>query len=233
LPFPRAGADLSIFPARHFFVMIRFITFEGGDGTGKSTQVKALESHLSERGKSFLSTREPGGTSLGKLIRQILLEVGKQPITSPTELFLYLADRAQHIQETVAPALAQGKIVLCDRHTDSTLAYQGYGRGIDIGLLRRLNEMASCGIHPDITFLFDCPVEIGLSRTATRQVRTPPNAQREDRFEREELEFHERVRAGFLELAGAEPERFRILDASRSIVEVTQEIKTIIDRELV
>lgn len=212
--------------------MIRFITFEGGDGTGKSTQLRALENHLSARGKLFLSTREPGGTSLGKLIRKILLEVGKQPLTSPTELFLYLADRAQHIQEIVAPALAQGNIVLCDRHTDSTLAYQGYGRGIDIGVLRRLNAMASCGINPDLTFLFDCPVEIGLSRTAARHVQTSSNAHREDRFEREELEFHERVRAGFLELARAEPDRFRIIDASRSIPEVAQEIRTIIDREL-
>ena len=211
--------------------MIRFITFEGGDGTGKSTQLQALERHLTGRGKSCLVTREPGGTSLGKVIRQVLLEVGKQPLASPTELFLYLADRAQHIHEVVAPALAQGKIVLCDRHTDSTLAYQGYGRGIDVALLRRLNEMASGGIKPDLTFLFDCPVEIALSRTATRQFSTAA-AHREDRFEREELEFHERVRAGFLELAGAEPSRFRIIDASRSVAETAGEIKTIIDREL-
>ena len=213
--------------------MIRFVTFEGGDGTGKSTQLKALESHLSGRGKSCLATREPGGTSLGKLIRQVLLEVGKQPIASPTELFLYLADRAQHIEETIAPAIAQGKIVLCDRHTDSTLAYQGYGRGIDIDLLRHLNDMASGGIKPDLTFLFDCPVEIGLSRTAARRLRTRSAARREDRFEREELEFHERVRAGFLELARTEPQRFRIIDASRSVAAVSQEIKTIIDREFV
>jgi len=141
--------------------MVRFITFEGGDGSGKTTQLKALESHLRARGKSCLSTREPGGTSLGDLIRQVLLEVGKQPITSPTELFLYLADRAQHIHEVIIPALEQGKIVLCDRHTDSTLAYQGYGRGIDLGLLRSLNDIASQGIKPDLTLLFDCPVEIG------------------------------------------------------------------------
>ena len=112
--------------------MIRFITFEGGDGSGKTTQLKTLESYLIARGKSCLSTREPGGTSLGELIRQVLLEVSKQPITSPTELFLYLADRAQHIHEVIIPALEQRKIVLCDRHTDSTLAYQGYGRGIDL-----------------------------------------------------------------------------------------------------
>jgi dTMP kinase len=211
--------------------MIRFITFEGGDGSGKTTQVKALESHLTASGKSCLSTREPGGTSLGELIRQVLLEVGKQPITSPTELFLYLADRAQHIHEVIIPALEQGKIVLCDRHTDSTLAYQGYGRGIDLGLLRSLNDIASQGIKPDLTLLFDCPVEIGLSRTAQRQSQTA-SARNEDRFEREKIEFHERVRAGFLELARAEPRRFRIIDAARPAEEVGQEIKNIIDGEL-
>ncbi len=211
--------------------MIRFITFEGGDGSGKTTQVKALESHLTASGKSCLSTREPGGTSLGELIRQVLLEVGKQPITSPTELFLYLADRAQHIHEVIIPALEQGKIVLCDRHTDSTLAYQGYGRGIDLGLLRSLNDIASQGIKPDLTLLFDCPVEIGLSRTVQRQSQTT-SGRNEDRFEREKIEFHERVRAGFLELARAEPNRFRIIDAARSAEDVGQEIKNIIDGEL-
>ena len=211
--------------------MIRFITFEGGDGSGKTTQLKTLESYLIARGKSCLSTREPGGTSLGELIRQVLLEVSKQPITSPTELFLYLADRAQHIHEVIIPALEQGKIVLCDRHTDSTLAYQGYGRGIDLGLLRSLNDIASQGIKPDLTLLFDCPAEIGLSRTARRQSHTA-SGRNEDRFEREKIEFHERVRAGFLELARAEPNRFRIIDAARSAKEVGQEIKNIIEREL-
>ncbi len=212
--------------------MVRFITFEGGDGTGKSTQIKALERHLAARGRSVVSTREPGGTPLGRLIRQALLEVGKQPIGSPTELFLYLADRAQHVQDVIAPAIDSGKIVLCDRYTDSTLAYQGYGRGIDLKILRQLNEIADRGVKPDLTLLFDCPVELGLSRTAKRMAEEQAGASREDRFERETNEFHEMVRAGFLRLARGEPERFRILDASRSIVEVTQEIKSIIDREL-
>ena len=212
--------------------MIRFITFEGGDGSGKTTQLKALEGYLTERGKSCIATREPGGTSLGNLIRQVLLEVGKQPITSPTELFLYLADRAQHIHEVIIPAIKQGKVILCDRHTDSTLAYQGYGRGIDLGLLRSLNDIASQGIKPDLTFLFDCPVEIGLSRTAQRQFQAITGAGREDRFEREKIEFHERVREGFLELARAEPHRFRIIDATRSVEEIAREIENVIDREL-
>ena len=212
--------------------MIRFITFEGGDGSGKTTQLKALEGYLTERGKSCIATREPGGTSLGNLIRQVLLEVGKQPITSPTELFLYLADRAQHIREVIIPAIEQGNVVLCDRHTDSTLAYQGYGRGIDLGLLRSLNDIASQGIKPDLTFLFDCPVEIGLSRTAQRQSQAITGVGREDRFEREKVEFHERVREGFLELARAEPHRFRIIDAARSIDEIARELENIIDQEL-
>jgi dTMP kinase len=212
--------------------MIRFITFEGGDGAGKSTQVKALERHLAARRRSVVSTREPGGTPLGKLIRQALLEVGKQPMGSPTELFLYLADRAQHVQDVILPALKSGKIVICDRYTDSTLAYQGYGRGIDLRVLRELNQMADCGVKPDLTLLFDCPVEVGLSRTAKRIAAEKLPSGREDRFERERMEFHEKVRAGYLELARAEPERFRIIDASRSVAETTQEIKSIVDREL-
>ncbi len=212
--------------------MIRFITFEGGDGTGKTTQLKALESHLQGKGRSCVSTREPGGTSLGKLIRQVLLEVGKQPIASPTELFLYLADRAQHVQEVILPAIDGGKIVLCDRYTDSTLAYQGYGRGIDLDLLRQLNEFANRGVKPDLTLLLDCPVELGLSRTAQRQSNAGSARSREDRFEREKVEFHEKVRAGFLAMARAEPERFRIIDASGSVEQVSLEIQNVIDREM-
>jgi dTMP kinase len=212
--------------------MIRFITFEGGDGTGKTTQLKALENHLRDKGRSCISTREPGGTSLGKLIRQVLLEVGKQPIASPTELFLYLADRAQHVQEVILPAIEGGKIVLCDRYTDSTLAYQGYGRGIDLDLLRQLNEFANRGVKPDLTLLLDCPVELGLSRTAQRQSNAGSARGREDRFEREKVEFHKKVRAGFLVMVRAEPERFRIIDASRSVEQVSREIQNVIDREM-
>lgn len=212
--------------------MIRLISFEGGDGSGKTTQLKLLEKYLSAHGKNCLCTREPGGTALGEMIRQLLLEAGKEEISSPTELFLYLADRAQHVQEVIRPALASGTIVLCDRFTDSTLAYQGYGRGVDLDILRRLNEVASPGVTPDLTFLLDCPVEVGLPRTAQRIVNQTSGKRREDRFEREKIEFHERVRAGFLELARAEPKRIVILDASRALQEVHEEIRKIVDEKL-
>lgn len=210
--------------------MIRFITFEGGDGSGKTTQIRALESYLAGRGRPCLLTREPGGTSLGELIRQVLLQPGDHDIAPSTELFLYLADRAQHVSEIVLPAISVGKLVLCDRFTDSTLAYQGYGRGIDLRLLRQLNDVADQGVRPDLTFLLDCPVEQGLARTARRPIKA--GQPQEDRFEREKIEFHEKVRAGFLELARAEPERFRIIQAARPAEAVAADIRSIIDREL-
>ena len=210
--------------------MVRFITIEGGDGTGKSTQIRTLESYLTQRGFACVMTREPGGTASGKLIRKLLVEVGSHEIASSTELFLYLADRAQHVNEVILPALKSDKIVLCDRFTDSTVAYQGYGRGIELGLLRQLNHIADQGVQPDLTILLDCPVSVGLARTARRQ--NPAEQRQEDRFEREKIEFHEKVRAGFLEMARSEPERFRIVDATPSTEEVTLRIKRIIDREL-
>ena len=212
--------------------MVFLISFEGGDGSGKTTQLKLLDKYLAGRGKSCLSTREPGGTTLGEMIRKILLEAGKVEIASPTELFLYLADRAQHVHEVIRPALASGRLVLCDRFTDSTLAYQGYGRGVDLDMLRRLNQVASHGITPDVTFLLDCPVEVGLSRTAQRNMNLKSGGSREDRFEQERADFHERVRKGFLELAQAEPGRVYVLDASRSTEEVHHEIKRIVDGKL-
>lgn len=212
--------------------MVHLISFEGGDGSGKTTQLRLLEKYLVRRGEACLCTREPGGTTLGEMIRQVLLEGGREEIASPTELFLYLADRAQHVHEVIRPALASGRLVLCDRFTDSTLAYQGYGRGVDLDMLRRLNQVASHGIMPDLTFLLDCPVEVGLSRTTQRLVGQKSGKGREDRFEREKAEFHERVRTGFLELARVEPKRTYILDATRSISEVHEEIRRIVDAKL-
>ena len=210
--------------------MVRFVTFEGGDGTGKSTQIRALESYLISRGRACLVTREPGGTELGALLRRVLLEAGGAPIAPSSELFLYLADRAQHVSEVIRPALAAGKMVLCDRFTDSTLAYQGYGRNLDLSLLRQFNSVADAGTTPDLTLLLDCPIEIGLARTASRQAQADsPN---EDRFEREKLEFHEKVRAGFLDLARQEPHRFRIIDAAQEAADVSSAIRKILDETL-
>ena len=214
--------------------MIRLITFEGGDGTGKTTQIRALEKYLHQQHRRpCLVTREPGGTALGKQIRKVLLEVGDNEVASSTELFLYLADRSQHVHETILPAINAGKIVLCDRFTDSTLAYQGYGRGIDIKWLRQLNDAASGSVRPDLTFLLDCPVDIGLARAVRRQAQAVNGRVREDRFEREKIEFHEKVRAGFLELAQNEPLRFRVIDAAKPVEVIAAEIRRILDRELV
>lgn len=212
--------------------MVRFITFEGGDGTGKTTQIQLMQGYLRERNRSCVVTREPGGTTLGQMIRKVLLEVGDHEIAKATELFLYLADRAQHVHEIITPALGSGNIVLCDRFSDSTLAYQGYGRGSDLSWLRTLNNAATGGLHPDMSFLFDCPVDMGLARAAGRRVKSGVSSSQEDRFEREKLEFHEKVRQGFLELARLEPARFRVIDASRSVAEVAREIREIVDREL-
>jgi dTMP kinase len=211
--------------------MIRFITFEGGDGSGKTTQLREVERHLYELNRSCVLTREPGGTALGKMLRKVLLEVGDEEIAESTELFLYLADRAQHVKQIIAPALSAGKIVLCDRFSDSTLAYQGYGRGIDLDWLRGLNDTATQGLRPDLSFLFDCPVDVRLARASQRSTQSQAGRPREDRFEREKIEFHERVRQGFLALARAEPKRFRVIDASRPVTDVAKQIRAIIDRE--
>lgn len=212
--------------------MVRFITFEGGDGTGKTTQIQFLAGYLRERQRSCIVTREPGGSALGEMIRKVLLKVGDREIARSTELFLYLADRAQHVHEIITPALISGSIVLCDRFSDSTLAYQGYGRGSDLQWLRSLNDAATGGLRPDLSFLFDCSVDVGLARAAGRLVHSETDPSQEDRFEREKLDFHEKVRKGFLELARLEPGRFRIIDASRSVADVGRQIREIIDREL-
>jgi dTMP kinase len=168
---------------------------------------------------------------MGEMIRRVLLEAGNERIFSQTELFLYLADRSQHVEEVIQPALATGKLVLCDRFTDSTLAYQGYGRGVDLAILRRINDLASHGVVPNLTFLLDCPVAVGLSRTGQR-VESQSGKGRKDRFEGEQIEFHERVRKGFIELARSEPKRIHVLDASRPIEEVQEEIRKVVDLRL-
>lgn len=189
-----------------------FITFEGIEGCGKTTQIKRFSNRLEGEGVSFIRTLEPGGTDIGREIRKILLDSKNTTITPLAELILYIADRAQHCEETIEPALAQGKWVVCDRFFDATVAYQGFARGQDRDLIRSLNKMATGNIHPDITLLLDCPVEIGLKRAISRNENGEDPGQ--DRFEQEKMEFHRLVRQGYLSLAESEPERFRIIDAS-------------------
>ncbi len=186
-----------------------FITFEGVEGCGKSTQLKGLQTFLEAEGHAVVTTREPGGTPIAENIREILLDPANTAMGSTTELLLYEAARAQHIHEKIAPALAEGKIVLCDRFADSTTAYQGAGRGFGPEVLHDLHHMATGGVWPDLTLLIDLDITIGLERARHRG--------RQDRLEREAVEFHQRVRDGFLALAATEPERIAIIDGDASI----------------
>ena len=189
-----------------------FITFEGIEGCGKSTQAKRLVNRLRELAVPLVFTLEPGGTSVGQKIRHILLDSRNQNLSPLTELLLYAADRAQHVEEVIKPALEQEKWVLCDRFFDATTVYQGYARGLDMKLIVTLNEKASPGIRPDITFLIDCGVEIGLERALKRNRIQFQEGQ--DRFEREKKDFHEAVREGYLALAMEDRERFVVIDGT-------------------
>ncbi|MFH1931012.1 MAG: dTMP kinase [Pseudomonadota bacterium] len=189
-----------------------FITFEGIEGCGKSTQAKRLVNRLRELAVPLVFTLEPGGTSVGQKIRRILLDSRNQHLSPLTELLLYAADRAQHVEEVIKPALEQEKWVLCDRFFDATTVYQGYARGLDMKLIVTLNEKASPGIRPDITFLIDCAVEIGLERALKRNKIQFQEGQ--DRFEREKKDFHEAVREGYLTMAMEDRERFVVFDGT-------------------
>jgi len=197
-----------------------FLTVEGVEGAGKSTFIGLLKEALKAQGIDVLRTREPGGCALGLQIRPLLL-AASQKMDRRAELFLFLADRAQHVAEVIRPALARGQWVICDRYADSTIAYQGYGRGMDVEVLQQLNDHATDGLWPDITFLLDLPVEVGLERALTRNGREGLT-QSEGRFEAETLVFHQRIREGFLARAGRWPERFRVLDATKSPEELQQ-----------
>lgn len=189
-----------------------FLTVEGVEGSGKSTLLAALAKRMEAGGKAVLRTREPGGCPLGAQIRPLLLHADWKP-DPKAELFLFLADRAQHVIEVIRPALAAGIQVLCDRYADSTIAYQGYGRGMDVEWLHRLNDFATGGLWPDLTLVLDLPAETGLLR-ATRRNTDLGLDQAEGRFEAESLAFHERIRQGFLDRARRYPKRFRVLDAT-------------------
>ena len=189
-----------------------FITLEGIEGSGKTTQIMRLAEFLEDKGVDCVTTRQPGGTLIGENIRSILLDPANSALEPLAELLLYMADRAQHINELIRPALKNGKTVVCDRYFDATLVYQGFARGLSIELIGQLHQLLFDDLKPDVTLLLDLPPQVGLER-AWRQLNNGQRSGHESRFEAEAVAFHEKVRAGYLELARLEPERFRIIDA--------------------
>jgi dTMP kinase len=206
-----------------------FITFEGVEGSGKSTQIELLIPVLKSKGYECLRTREPGATEIGKKIRAILLDGNHTAILPVTELLLYEADRAQHVGEVIGPSLAANKVVISDRFSDATIVYQGYARGFDIRLIEQIHNMVLGSLKPDLTIILDLPVESGLKR-AWERIQNQEASLREDRFEKEALGFHEKVRNGYLILAKMEPERFRVIDGSRATQDVHEDILAVLKR---
>lgn len=198
-----------------------FITFEGADGCGKTTQSKLVQEYLELSGYEVVWTREPGAKGLGQKIRELLLHYDGD-VAPMCEAFLFLADRAQHIEHLIKPAVESGKIVICDRHTDSTIAYQGYGRGEDIKQLKYLNELATGSIKPDLTFVFDVTTDVAQQRVGDEK----------DRMESAGIEFHKKVRQGYLEIAKLEPERVKVIDANNGIEKVFEDTKKILNNFL-
>jgi dTMP kinase len=208
-----------------------FITLEGIEGSGKSTQILHVFNFLNNLGLKCIMTREPGGTRIGGKIRSILLDPESAAMNPSAELLLYTADRVQHIQEIILPMIKGGGIVICDRYFDATLAYQGVARGLDMTLILELHKLICRDLKPDLTFLLDLPPDAGLLR-AWRQLESGSRTNKESRFEKETLAFHERVRAGYLELAEKEPERFRTIDASQSQDRVQAQIIRVLEFEI-
>jgi dTMP kinase len=201
-----------------------FISFEGIEGTGKSTQSKLLHDWFTQKGRTSILTEEPGGTNIGTQIRKLLLSLENKNMVPITELLLYNASRSQHIYEVIMPAIEIGNIVITDRFSDSTFAYQGYGRGLDIELIVSLDRIATVGLRPYLTILLDLDVETGLQRNR--------GIHKKDRLELEDVEFHTQVRNGFLALAEQEPSRIKLVDASGSIHEVHEKIIEVVKSSL-
>ncbi|RKU08265.1 dTMP kinase [Candidatus Poribacteria bacterium] len=198
-----------------------FITFEGTDGGGKTTQIQRLTADLREAGYDICLTREPGGTPISEQIRDMLLNPDHSEMAATTELLLYAASRAQHVSEVIKPALEAGKVVISSRFADATVVYQGYGRGLDLERIDRLNRIATDGVTPEVTFVLDLPVEIGLQRVQNSRGGL-------DRLEREKIEFHHRLREGYQIIARQEPQRLKIIDAQVSPDQVYAQIQAII-----
>lgn len=207
-----------------------FITFEGIEGCGKSTQINLLAEQLQRLGRQVLLTREPGGCPIADQIRRLLLDADNRTMVPMTELMLYAAARSQHLAEIVQPALTAGSLVLCDRFSDATRAYQAFGRGIDRQVMESLNDLACNGLTPDLTLLLDCQVEVGLARA--RQRIAGSSGPKEERFELESLHFHQRVRDGYLQLAAEEPDRFVVIDATASQDQVARTVLQAVQQRL-
>ena len=204
-----------------------FLTLEGIEGSGKTTQIDNICRFLENKGHNCVITREPGGTKIGRKIRSILLDPENKGMEPMAELLLYFSDRVEHVKKLIKPALAEGKTVICDRYFDATLVYQGYARGLDIKLITRLHELVLEGLKPDITLLLDLSPETGLSR-AWEQIGNGSRSGDETRFEKEALSFHKKIRAGYLELARLEPQRFRVIDASQEKNKVQMDIEKVL-----
>lgn len=198
----------------------KFITFEGADGSGKTTQIEKIKKYFEEKGIECVLTREPGGSDLGNKIREILLHYDGE-VDSLCELLLYMADRAQHVKKVILPELNNGKYVLCDRYTDSSVAYQGYARGLDIEKILKLNDIATDGLEPDLTIVFDVETQIAMQRVGETK----------DRLEKEGFEFHKKLRMGYLELAKKFPERIKVVNSNLSIDEVFEQVKEVLENQ--
>ncbi|HOV79108.1 MAG TPA: dTMP kinase [Bacillota bacterium] len=203
----------------------KFIVFEGVDGSGKTTQLKLLGEELRSRGYEVLCTREPGGTRVGESIRDILLNPAFNDLSPLAEAFLYAAARAQHVERVILPALEEGKIVLCDRFVDSSFAYQGSGRGLEIPLLKKINEPATSGLVPDLVLILDFSCGSGMDRICR-------SGRRIDRIEGEREDFHAKVRSGYIALAESSPSRYRLIDAGRPVGQVRRDVLKAVEEVL-
>ena len=209
-----------------------FITFEGGEGAGKTTQIKAIAEWLNNQGIEVVSTREPGGTPEAEKLRDLLVKRDGGNWTAEAEVLLFFAARHMHVTDVIKPALEKGKVVICDRFTDSTRAYQAYGHGQDLQFINKVNDLVLQGFEPDLTFILDIPAKDGLARSKRRQSEIgSDDAASEDRFEKLDIAFHEKLRQGFLDIAQNDPDRCFVIDALQKPDEITNRLQSLISQE--